>query len=69
MRFLCRKHTWEGRSPVKLLPPQPVPACSSSCSFCIPVEMGLNPPDQKVLPAFDASHKATPASDWDNSPF
>lgn len=67
MRFLCRKPTWEGRkSPTKLHPPQPVPGLQQLLLFlsqsqgapCIPVEMELNPPDQRALPAFAASHEA-----------
>lgn len=51
---------------MKAHPPQPVPNLQQLLLFlsqsrgapCIPVEMGLNPPDQKVLPAFAASHEA-----------
>lgn len=46
--------------------PQPVPGLQHLLLFlsqswgapCIPVEMGLNPPDHKLLPVFAASHKA-----------
>lgn len=51
---------------MKLHPPQPVPdlqqlllfLSQSQDAWSIPVEMGLNPPDQRVLPAFAASHEA-----------
>lgn len=60
---------------MKLHPPQHVPGLQQLLLFlsrgapCIPVEMGLNPLDQKVLPAFAAITKPTPASNWDSSPF
>lgn len=43
---------------MKLHPPQPVPGLQQLLFFVsVPVEMG-NPPEQRMLPAFAASHEA-----------